>query len=57
MTRGSASSWRCLLFSTAWSALQARALIGASTSRLVGPRLTRVGSVDTALILYRSGDR
>jgi hypothetical protein len=36
MSRESAAGWRDLLLSTACSASQARALIGATTSRLVG---------------------
>jgi hypothetical protein len=52
---GSAGTWRDLLLSTACSASQARALIGAITSRLVGLWLLRGCSVGTISILRLFG--
>jgi len=55
ISRWSARTWRDVLLSTACSASQARALIGAITSRLVGLWLLRGCSVGTISILHLFG--
>ncbi len=53
MSRGPAPSWRCFFPVTAFSVSQARASIGATTSRLVGLCLIQACGVVTALVLRR----